>query len=99
MTTKPKYPGCFYCDNLVDYPDYIALLHIGFPRCFVWVRRVEDFLFSDYDQFVANIAEINWLDPGDKGTKEEQEEILIKLWNFAIEQEEIEDNMVSDIEF
>ena len=34
---------------------------------------------------------MNWLDPNDKGTLQEQEEVLRLLWNFSIAQEEEEE--------
>ena len=42
------------------------------------------------------MAQVNWLDPSDKGTAKEQEEVLIKLWNFSVEQEEKEEEMYGD---
>ena len=35
---KNEYTGCWYCDNILDYPGQIGLLHLGYPRCFVLLR-------------------------------------------------------------
>lgn len=42
------------------------------------------------------MTQINWLDPADKGTEEEREAVLIKLWNFSILQEEEEDRLYEE---
>lgn len=94
--SEQKYPGCWWCDNIIDHPDQMGLLHLGFPRCFVLIRNSDDLCLSDYDQFLSNISEINWLDPSDKGTPEEQELVLTMLWNFSVEQEEEDERLNED---
>lgn len=93
MKDNQKYPGCWWCDNLIDHAGQTGLLHLGFPRCFVLLRDSSEFYFSDYDHFISHISEVNWLDPSDKGTPEEQERVLTMLWNFSVEQEEEEERM------
>lgn len=41
-----KYPGCWYCDNIIDHPEQVGLLYLGFPRCFVLIPSIGDFYFS-----------------------------------------------------
>lgn len=95
--TNPKYPGCWYSDNIIDYPHQIGLLHLGFPRCFVLMKSDADFYFCrDFEEWQRTIAEINWLDPSDKGTSDEQHHVLETLWNFAIEQEEMEEELYGE---
>lgn len=91
MMKKQEYIGCWYCDNLVDHPDQVGLLHLGFPRCFVLIPNSYDFELATYEEFREDLCEVNWLDPSDKGTPEEQEEVLRLLWNFSIAQEEEEE--------
>ena len=91
-----KYPGCWYCDNIVDYPNMFGLLHLGFPRCIILVRNMKDFLYSDYDEFRENIADIQWLDPAENWSAAPREEVIIKLWNFSIEQERLEEEIYND---
>lgn len=86
-----KYIGCWYCDNIIDHPEQIGLLHLGFPRCFVLIPNTYEFEFSTYEEFRKGICEVNWLDPNDKGSPQEQEEVLRLLWDFSIEQEEEEE--------
>lgn len=84
---KQKYIGCWYCDNIIDHPEQVGLLYLGFPRCFVLIPNSGDFYFSTYEEFVNGLCAVNWLDPSDKGTPEEQRQVLELLWNFSIEQE------------
>lgn len=82
---RPKYPGCYWCDNIVDDMGMIGLLCLDFPRCFILIRDSAAFEFSDYDSWVENIADIQWLDPSDSATDEQKEEIVVRLWNFSVE--------------
>jgi hypothetical protein len=91
MKDNQKYVGCWYCDNIIDHPEQVGLLHLGFPRCFVLIPSSGEFYFSTYEEFVSGASEINWLDPNDKCTKAEQERVLTLLWNFSVEQEEEEE--------
>lgn len=88
-----KYPGCWYCDNIIDHPEQVGLLYLGFPRCFVLIPSIGDFYFSTYEEFLNGLCKVNWLDPSNKGTREEQEEVLRILWNFSAEQEEKEEEL------
>lgn len=87
-----KYPGCWYCDNIIDRPQQVGLLHLGFPRCFILIPNSNEFYFSTFEKFKAGLSEVNWLDPSDKGSVKEQEEVLKLLWNFSIAAEEEEEN-------
>lgn len=92
-----KYIGCWYCDNLIDHPEQVGLLYLGFPRCFVLIPSSGDFQFSTFEEFIEGLCEVNWLDPEDKGTPKEQQEVLEMLWNFSIENEE-EDEGLCELE-
>lgn len=39
---------------------------------------------------------MNWLDPTDKGTFREQEQVLELLWNFSVEQENKEEELYGE---
>lgn len=93
---RQKYIGCWYCDNIIDYPEQVGLIHLGFPRCFVLIPSSKEFCFSNFDSFLE-MAQVNWLDPHDKGTAKEQEEVLIRLWNFSVEQERKEEELYGDM--
>ena len=92
---EQKFIGCWYCDNIIDHPNQIGLLHLGFPRCFVLIPNSKKFYFSTYEEFIKGASEINWLDPKDihNYSEREKEEVLIRLWNFSIEQENKEDEL------
>ena len=89
---KEKYPGCYYCDNIVDHPEQFGLLHLGLPRCFILVNDMDGFEFSDYEEFRESIADIQWLDPSEDWSVEQKEEVVIRLWNFSIEQEKADED-------
>jgi hypothetical protein len=91
-----KYTACWYCDNIVDHPEQVGLLYLGFPRCFVLIPSSSEFYFSTFEDFVSGAVAINWLDPSDKGTTKEQDEVLRTLWNFSIEQERKEEELYGD---
>lgn len=90
-----KYEGCWYCDNLIDCPDKVALLYLGFPRCMIVIPSARDLWFNTFDGFLKK-ASVNWLDPNDKGTEKEREGVLAKLWNFSVSQEHLEDELYGD---
>lgn len=89
------YRNCWYCDNIVSHPEYVGLLYLGFPRCFILVRNQDVYFGSrDYDEFMNNsVVEVNWLDPNDRMTEEEKEAVLCKLWNFSVSQEDEEERI------
>ena len=93
---KEDYTGCWVCDNLVSHPEQLGLLYLGFPRCFVLMPSSDEFYVSDYDSWRDNLSEVNWLDPSDKGTPAEQENVLMKLWNFSVMQEQEEDRIAEE---
>lgn len=93
-----KYIGCWYCDNIIDHPEQVGLLHLGFPRCFILIPNSGEFYFSTFEEFMDGLCQIHWLDPSDKGTPEEQKRVLELLWNFSIEQEEKEEKLYSGME-
>lgn len=98
MAKENKYVGCWYCDNIVDHPEQVGLLHLGFPRCFVLIPNSGDFYFSTYKEFRNGISQINWLDPKESYTEREKEEVLTLLWNFSVEQERLEEELYSEEE-
>lgn len=94
---KQMYAGCWYCDNIIDHPDQVGLLYLGFPRCFVLIPNSEEFYFSTYEEFVSG-ASINWLDPQDicNYSEHDKKEVLALLWNFSIKQEAKEEELYNE---
>jgi len=100
-----EYAECFWCDNIVSYgtDGLIGLLHLGFPRCFILIRDLDGFEFSDFDGWRENLADIQWLDSNDRGTPQEREAVIVKLWNFSVlydrmNEEEYYDELIADYE-
>ena len=92
------YRNCFYCDNIISHRGQTGLLYLDFPRCFVLVTDPAGWAFSTYETFQQH-AKVHWLDPNDKGTPEEREAVLAKLWNFSIEEEREEEALMSDNDY
>lgn len=87
--------NCFYCDNIVSQPDVVGLLYLGFPRCFVLIPNAF-YEFKSYEDFVNGAIKINWLDPNEPRTKDEEVEVLTKLWNFSVLQEREEERLYDE---
>lgn len=92
-----KYIGCWYCDNILDHPDQIGLLYLGFPRCFVLIPNSFEFDFYTFDDFLLK-AEVNWLDPKEEREPDEETRVLTLLWNFSVEQENEEERLAMERE-
>lgn len=90
--------NCYYCDNILEYPNQIGLLYLGFPRCFVRFENNSESYFSDYDFWRENLAVINWLEPKEAQlySEQEKENVLITLWNFLCLQEDEEERLFEE---
>lgn len=93
-----NYTACWYCDNIVDHPEQVGLLHLDFPRCFVLVPNSYEFNMSSYEDFKNEYCQINWLDPSEDVDEETKDEVLDRLWNFMITQEREEEDIACDRE-
>lgn len=51
--SNQKYPGCWYCDNILEHPVQIGLLYLGFPRCFVLIPSSLTFQLTTYEDFLS----------------------------------------------
>lgn len=90
------YRSCWYCDNIVDHPEQIGLLHLDFPRCFILVRNITSFLLSSAEDFNNENCQINWLDPSELSTASDREEVLYRLWDFFETQDAEEERLSFD---
>ena len=59
---------------------------MNFPRVFILVRNYEELYPCTFEDFRDNIAELNFLDPKERGMEDEID-ILIDAWNFLSLQE------------
>ena len=85
----------WFCENLVNHQGQIGLLRMDFPRVFILVRNYEELYPCTFEDFRDNIAELNFLDPKERGT-EENIDILIDAWNFLSLQEAAEDDLAQE---
>lgn len=85
----------WYCDNVIDHPEQVGLLHMGFPRIFILMRNYDAAYFSTFDNWKKQLIEVTFFENADKEntTTEELEEILIDAWNFLILEEEEEERL------
>lgn len=90
------YNSCWYCDNIVDHPEQIGLLHLDFPRCFVLVPNSYAFNMSSVEDFKNDFCKINWLDPSEHVSEQIRNKVLDRLWNFMVTQENKEENLSYD---
>ena len=65
----------------------------------ILIRDLDSFEFSDFESWRGNIADIQWLDPSDKGTPQEQEEVITRLWNFSVLYDEMNEQYYNDNEY
>lgn len=93
------YSSCWFCDNIVNHPEQIGLLHLDFPRCFVLVPNSYEFNMGSYEDFENEFCKIHWLDPSEKTSQEEKKKVLLRLWNFLVMQERVEEDLECDREF
>lgn len=92
------YSSCWYCDNIVDHPSQIGLLHLDFPRCFILIPDSYSFEVSSYEDFKNEYCKINWLDPSENIDEKTKDEVLDRLWNFMVAEEEKEEELSYDRE-
>lgn len=80
------------CDNIVhpSHAGQVGLLHLGDPTAFILVRNYDDAYFASFDDFAANIAEVNYLYPDERATSD-TEALLVDAWNFLVLQEQAEE--------
>ena len=90
------YSSCWYCDNIVDHPEQIGLLHLDFPRCFVLVPNSYEFNMNSYEDFKNEHCQINWLDPSEEVSEKTKDEVLDRLWHFMVTQEDEEESLSYD---
>lgn len=87
----------WFCENLVNHIGQIGLLRMDFPRVFVLVRNYKDIYPCSFKTFSENVAELNFLDPNDRG-KYDQTDILTDAWNFLSLQEAAEDAIAEEMD-
>lgn len=93
-----RYHGYYITENLLLYPDQMALTKFTYPRLFVRFNYGDSY-FASYAEWVANIAVLEWLDKDDKPTDPaEIETILTDCWNFLALHEQEEERLANEID-
>lgn len=85
----------WYCDNVIDHPEQVGLLHMGFPRVFILMRNYDAAYFATFEEWKNQLIEVTFFEKDDRDntTEEELEEILIDAWNFLLLAEEEEERL------
>jgi DNA-binding XRE family transcriptional regulator len=93
-----RYHGFYITENLLLYPDQMAINKLTYPRLFIRFNYGDNY-FSSYDDWKANHTELQWLDPSDKpDTEEEIDYILTDCWNFLTLHEREEERLADEID-
>lgn len=88
-----RYHGFYIVENIILFPGQLGVLKLTDPRLFLRFNY-KDALFSSFDEWKLNHTDIQFLDPADKPTDENEiESILIDCWNFLTLTEEEEDKL------
>lgn len=91
-----RYHGFYFSENILLYPDQAAIVKLTHPRLFVRFNY-GDSLFIDYDDWMNNHTELQWLDPGDRPTDPDEINYhLTDCWNFLALHEREEDRLADD---
>ena len=88
------YHGYYISENLLLYPEQLAIIKITYPRLFLRFNY-GDSLFVSYDDWKANIAVQEWID-GERPGEEEVEYILTECWNFLALHENEEERLYEE---
>lgn len=91
-----RYHGFYITENLLLYPDQLAIIKLTSPRLFVRFNYGDSYFIS-FEDWKANHTVLEWLDPDDKpGSTEEEEVILIDCWNFLALHEREEERLADE---
>ncbi len=92
-----KFRNYFWGENNLFFPDEEFVIKLSYPRIFVRYK-VGDGYFANFDEFFENIAEVQYID-GERPSEEEQNRLLIDIWNYiGLEERRLEGNL-NDVDF
>lgn len=93
-----RYHGFYISENILLHPGQLAILKLTHPRLFLLFNYGESY-FASYEDWKANIADQQWLDPDDKPTTEEEIDYhLTDCWNFLALHEREEQRLYNEEE-
>lgn len=85
----------FLGENKQWFPEEEFIVHMADPRCFIRFNN-ELAMFADFDAFVNNIANIQWIDG--KPNQRDIDRVLTDAWNFLAIEERILENDLDNID-
>ena len=90
----------WYCDNIIDHPKQVGLLHMGFPRVFILMRDYDVAYWAAYEKWKEDLIEVNFFDRTDRlnTTEGDLEILLIDAWNFLCLEEQEEERKAQEYE-
>lgn len=94
MKIPEKFKNFFWGENKLFFPDEEFVIKLSYPR--VLVRyNVGDSYFANFEDFVGNIVQIQYLDGAKEKLPElEHRALLINIWNYiAIEERLLEQDL------
>lgn len=95
-TDPERYYGFYLAENLLLFPEQLAIIKLTDPQVFVRFNYGDSY-FAGYEDWKNNIAKVQWLDKTDKPeTDEEIEIVLTDCWNFLALHERKEDELYGD---
>lgn len=91
--------GYYISENILLYPEQLAIVKLTYPRLFVRFNYGESF-FANYKDWKANLTVQEWID-GEKPNDDEVDYILTECWNFLClderENEKLNNEMEDDL--
>lgn len=94
---KENYAGFYISENLLLYPGQLGIVKLSFPRLFLRFEYDSCGYFADYNEWKDSLINVQWLDPNDKPTNEDEiDEVLTDCWNFLALHEEEEERLFDE---
>lgn len=99
MDHKERTMNWWLCDNFVHplHKEQIGLLHMGEPTVFILIRDYGESCRATYEDFVNDIAEVNFLYPEERSNTN-IDELLNDSWNFLAAQEQADEDAMEEYE-
>jgi len=93
MNIPDKFKNFFWGENKLFFPDEEFVIKLSYPRVFVRYNIADS--MTDFNSFIHEIVEIQYLD-GERPSEREQKEILTDIWNYiALEERQLEDDLAN----
>lgn len=91
---KKSFNGWWMCDNIVNKPDQIGLLHTGKPSVFILIDDYNSLYPSRLESFKAAVSNVRFFDPEEVDGCD-TDAILEEAFKFLKEVEKAEDENIA----